>query len=353
PNYAGYDTSTLSYHPFLVAMQQADDMIDGLTASRSALAAIGKSMTAQTTDNGQLFITGYSQGGYVAMATQRALQALNMTVTAGAPMSGPYALEAFVDAEFAGQVSQGAPVVATLLLDSYQNSYGNLYSQPSELISAQFATGFTSLLPSTTSRSQLYSAGKLPQFALFSATPPNATYASITPATQPAAFAASFAQGFGDPPLIINSYRLSYLQDMAASPDGNFPNLTTGVPASSPQVAWRQELKANDLRDWTPTSPTLLCAADQDPSVYFFNTQFMQQYWMAHPSSNPSTALSVLDLDSASVAAGADGSLQTAFQAAKAAYAAAAGASAVAGAYHETLVPAFCLGAVISFFNQF
>ena len=363
PNYAGYDTSSLPYHPFLVAQQQADDMIDALTASRSALTAIGQgmSMATQTTDNGQLFITGYSQGGYVAMATQRALQSLNMTVTAAAPMSGPYALEAFVDAEFAGQVSQGAPVVATLLLDGYQNSYGNIYAQPTDIISAQFATGFTNLLPSSTSRSQLYSQGKLPQSALFSATPPNGSDASITPATQPAAFAATFAQGFGDPALIINSYRLSYLQDMAANPDGSFPNLTTNIPATSPQLAWRQELKANDLRDWTPTSPTLLCAGDQDPTVYFFNTQFMQQYWMAHPSSNPSTELSVLDLDSSTAAGGVDGSLQTEFQASKAAYAAAAivggahdgGASAVAGAYHETLVPPFCLGAVISFFNQF
>jgi poly(3-hydroxybutyrate) depolymerase len=362
PNYAGYDTSTLPYHPFLVAQQQADDMIDGLTASRSALTAIAKSsMSAQTSDNGQLFITGYSQGGYVAMATQRALQSLNMTVTAAAPMSGPYALEAFVDAQFAGQVSQGAPVVATLLLDGYQNSYGNIYAQPTDLISAQFATGFTTLLPSTTARSQLYGEGKLPQFSLFSATPPSASYASSTPATQPAAFAATFAQGFGDPPLIINSYRLSYLQDMAASADGSFPTVTTGIPATSPQVAWRQELKANDLRDWTPTSPTLLCGGDQDPTVYFFNTQSMQQYWISHPSSNSAVALSVLDLDSSIATVGVEGSLQTEFQATKAAFAAAAviggandgGVSAVAGAYHETLVPPFCLAAVISFFNQF
>src|SRR5579872_5221072 len=37
PNYAGYDTSTLTYHPFLVADQQSKDMIDALTAARSAL----------------------------------------------------------------------------------------------------------------------------------------------------------------------------------------------------------------------------------------------------------------------------------------------------------------------------
>jgi poly(3-hydroxybutyrate) depolymerase len=361
PNYAGYDTSALPYHPFLVAAQQADDMIDALAASRSALTSTVISMTTPTSDNGQLFITGYSQGGFVAMATQSEMQSLNMTVTAGAPMSGPYALEAFVDSEFAGQVSQGAPVVATLLLDGYQNSYGNTYAQPSDIVSPQFASGFTNLLPSTTSRSDLYSEGKLPQFALLSATAPNAGYASITPATQPAAFAATFAQGFGDPPLIINAYRLSYLQDMAANPDGGFPTATTGLPASSPQLAWREQIKANDLRNWTPTSPTMLCGGDHDPTVYFFNTQLLQDYWMAHPSSNASLTPTVLDLDSATSAPGVDGTLQTGFQAAKAAYAAAAvvqgasdgGASAVSGAYHETLVPPFCLGAVISFFNQF
>jgi poly(3-hydroxybutyrate) depolymerase len=363
PNYAGYDTSTLPYHPFLVAAQQADDMIDSLAASRTALTslAMSMSMSAPATDNGQLFITGYSQGGYVAMATQSALQSLNMSVTAGAPMSGPYALEAFVDSEFAGQVSQGAPVVATLLLDGYQNSYGNTYSQPGDVVSPQFASGFTSLLPSTTSRSQLYSEGLLPEFALFSATAPNATYASITPATQPAAFAATFAQGVGDPPLIVNAYRLSYLQDMAASPDGGFPTVTTDLPATSPQLPWREQIRANDLRNWTPTSPTMLCGGDQDPTVYFFNTQLMQDYWMSHPSSNPSVIPTVLDLDSSTSAGSVDATLQSEFEAAKAAYAAAAvvqgatdgGASAVAGAYHETLVPPFCLGAVISFFSQF
>ena len=360
PNYAGYDTSVLPYHPFLVAAQQSDDMIDALTAARSALSQAAMAKTAQAADNGQLFITGYSQGGYVAMATHRAMQALNMTVTASAPMSGPYALEAFVDAEFAGQVSQGAPVVATLALDGYQNSYGNIYSQPTDIISPEYATGFTALLPSTTPRSQLYAEGRLPEFALFSATPPAAVYASVTPATSPAAFAPTFAQGFGAHNLITNTYRLSYLQDEAANPDGGFPNLTTNLPATAPQVAWRQALKLNDLRDWTPQAPTLLCGGDQDPTVYFFNTTLMQNYWTSHPPTSGST-FSVLDLDSSVPAGGVDGSYQTEFRVFKAAYAAAAvvrgatdgGASAVAGAYHETLVPPFCLAAVISFFNQF
>src|SRR5690348_10440652 len=36
PNYAGYDTSTLAYHPYLNADQQSKDMIDALAAARSA-----------------------------------------------------------------------------------------------------------------------------------------------------------------------------------------------------------------------------------------------------------------------------------------------------------------------------
>src|SRR5208337_2477040 len=92
PNYAGYDTSTLPYHPFLIADQQSKDMIDALTAARTALPIASATLAK---DSGQLFITGYSQGGYVGMATHRAMQALGMRVTASAPMSGPYALAAF------------------------------------------------------------------------------------------------------------------------------------------------------------------------------------------------------------------------------------------------------------------
>ena len=37
PNYVGYDTSTLGYHPYLNGDQQSKDMIDALTAARTAL----------------------------------------------------------------------------------------------------------------------------------------------------------------------------------------------------------------------------------------------------------------------------------------------------------------------------
>jgi poly(3-hydroxybutyrate) depolymerase len=144
PNYVGYDTSTLGYHPYLNGDQQSKDMIDALAAARSALPTAD---APGTTDSGQLFVTGYSQGGYVAMATHRALQDAGQTVTASAPMSGPYALSAFGDAIFQGQVTGGSPVNLTLLLTSYQNAYGNIYASTTDVFEPQYATDIEGASP--------------------------------------------------------------------------------------------------------------------------------------------------------------------------------------------------------------
>jgi acetyl esterase/lipase len=55
PNYAGYDGSSLPYHPYLNAEQQSADMIDALRAARTAMAQL-KVQAAP-----QLFLAGYSQ----------------------------------------------------------------------------------------------------------------------------------------------------------------------------------------------------------------------------------------------------------------------------------------------------
>jgi hypothetical protein len=353
PNFAGFDSSTLPYHPYLVADQQSKDMIDALTAARSALPI---SAAPLTRDSGRLFITGYSQGGYVAMATHRAMQAAQMPVTASAPMSGPYAIAAFVDAIFFGRVNAGAPVFATLLLTGYQKSYGNIYTSAADVFEASYATGIDSLLPSSTPRSTLYAQGKLPNEALFNLLPPDASYAAITPATQPTGLAATFAHGFGAGNLIKNSFRLLYLQDAQANPDGGWPTITSGVVAAAPGLALRRALRQNDLRDWTPSVPVLLCGGNADPTVFWLNTQLMQGYWTAHAAA--SARFSILDLDSATTAPDPDASIKQQFAAARQLVAAGAilrgagdgGASAVADAYHSTLVPPFCLTAVRSFF---
>ena len=148
PNYAGYDISTLGYHPFLNATQQSGEMIDILTAARTALP---NTFAAATSDNGKLFITGYSEGGHVAMATLRAMEAAGMKVTAAAPMSGPYALEAFGDAIMFGDVNIGSTVFAPLLTTSYQHEPTATSTPPRrDIYSATYATGIDTLLPSAT-----------------------------------------------------------------------------------------------------------------------------------------------------------------------------------------------------------
>lgn len=343
PNYAGYDTSTLPYHPYLDADQQSKDMIDALSAARTALPMLSSSVT----DGGKLFVTGYSQGGYVAMATHRAMQAAGTTVTASAPMSGPYALAAFGDAIFYGEVSLGAPSNLTLLVSSYQHAYGNVYSTPGDVFEPQFAPDIASLLPSATQISDLYAEGKLPPDELFSSAPPSAAWSAYTPPTAPALFAPIFAMGFGANDLILNSYRLAYLTDAAASPDGGFPTVTTALPSANPGNSLRQDLKLNDLRDWTPNVPMLLCGGDEDPTVFFFNTQLMQNYWSAHV---PTGAVTVLDLDAPP--ASPYTALQAAFEAAKAAVANSGGESAVLADYHAGLVAPICVAAVRSFFDS-
>jgi len=355
PNYAGYDTSTLPYHPYLHAEQQAKDTSDALTAARSAL----PTSTAPTvTDSGRLFITGYSQGGFVAMATHRLLQANGVAVTASAPMSGPYALAAFGDAVYQGQVIQSAPLLVSWLMTAYQRIYGNIYAAPTEAFESRYATGIDALLPTTGTRGQLYDQGLLPRDQLFSSTPPDASYAAYTPATAPSDLAGVFARGFGTENLVTNSFRGSYLQDSLAHPDGGFPTVTDGLPASAPANPLRIAFKANDLRNWSPTAPVLLCGGHDDPTVFYSNTELMQRYWQG---AGVTASIRVLDVDDDPSIGDDEATIKLGFNTAKESVRAAAiaggatdgGDLAVADAYHSSLVPPFCLAAVQSYFDGF
>jgi poly(3-hydroxybutyrate) depolymerase len=350
PNYAGYDTSPLPYHPYLNADQQSKDMIDALTASRKA---IGNVFASGTTDNGKLFVTGYSQGGFVAMATVRALQALGATVTASAPMSGPYALEAFGDALMFGSVNRGSTVFIPLVTTSYQRAYGNLYNATTDFYELPYATGIDTLLPTTASTTELFSQNKLPQTALFNSTTPvtgNATLdAALAVPGNPL-----FATGFGPNNLVRNSVRVAYALDASASPDGAVPNPQPGAPlATAPMHPLRQDLKTNDLRNggWSPNAPMLLCGGNADPTVFYsVNTGTMQAFWATLPPGR----LTVLDVDSApSGASDPFAAVKLGFALAKAQVSGSGGPTAVVQAYHGTLVAPFCAVATRNFFSQF
>jgi pimeloyl-ACP methyl ester carboxylesterase len=371
PNYAGYDISTLGYHPFLNAVQQSGEMIDILTAARTALP---KTFAAATSDNGQLFVTGFSEGGHVAMATQRALEAAGQKVTAATHISGPYALEALGDAEIFGAVSLGSTVFFPLFTTSYQHAYGDIYSSTSDVYSATYATGIDTLLPSATPIDTLFASGALPESALFDSTTPvvtvpgNATLSAqltaalAVPSNPSNPETPLFAAGFGSPYLVNNGFREAYALDAAGDPDGTqAPTPSARLAAAAPMQTFRLALYKNDLRNgsWAPTAPTLLCGGDKDPTVFFsVNTETMAAFWSSL-SPNPIT---VLDVNG--TPAGPFAAIQVGFQESEAAQLAAlesatGGALSPAAAqqqlvenYHGDVAP-FCALAARSFFSQF
>jgi len=95
PDYIGYGSSLGETHPYLLKKPSADIVIDMLKAGKTWL------NKENIITNQQLFMTGYSQGGYVTMAALEAMQknANNASLTvAGAVLgAGPYDLYTTLD----------------------------------------------------------------------------------------------------------------------------------------------------------------------------------------------------------------------------------------------------------------
>ncbi|MDI3382055.1 alpha/beta hydrolase family protein [Xenophilus aerolatus] len=343
PNYAGYDASPLPYHPYLNADQQSKDMIDALKAARTSLPLDGVG------DAGSLLVTGYSQGGFVALATHRALQAAGQNVTASAPLSAPSAISLLMDYAFSGWPALGSTVFVPMITTSWQKQFGNVYNSTSDIYEAQYAPTIETLLPSLTPLSTLVGAGKLPQTALF---PANGTPGPINPA---------LSVFYGPNNLVRQSYLTQAASDIAASPcPGNAlpptsASLSTAAPLDCrPTLGLRRAAVANDLRNWTPTRPVLMCGGAQDPTVNFTSTLATSGYFRA--KGVPPERLTVLDLEQAGGAGDPYAGARAGFAQAKAqVYAAtegdaAAKAQAVTVAYHGTLVPPFCLVSARGYF---
>ncbi|WP_288727312.1 alpha/beta hydrolase, partial [uncultured Psychrobacter sp.] len=294
PNYAGYDESKLDYHPYLVAQQQSTDMVDALDSARSIIERKKRTNDANYSkidDSGKLFIAGYSQGGYVTMATARLLEAQKKPVTAIAPSSGPYALAAFGDEIFRGNVNIGASRFAPLLGIGLQAKYSNIYSKKSDIFLDKYADA---QLPSNTPFGELVKAGKLPNNALFQKNPSDPRLAGLSPGKL-----FSILGGYDDTDYLIKTdFRAAYVADTQKNPDGLTLANSNNLPAANPQNNLRKALKDNDLRGYVPTMPTFICGGNQDPTVYFdTNTGSMVKLIQTEVAKNPAKKLNITVLD--------------------------------------------------------
>ena len=95
PDYVGYGVSRGVPHPYLQSAPMAASVNDFLTAAKTWRSQAG------VFDNQQLFMTGYSEGGYATMAAHRALQASNsphlQQLRVVVPGAGPYNVQATLD----------------------------------------------------------------------------------------------------------------------------------------------------------------------------------------------------------------------------------------------------------------
>lgn len=111
-DYVGFGVSKGEEHPYLMSKPSAAAVLDLLTAARSWR------RSSQVIDNGQLFLLGYSEGGYVTMAAHRAMQAEQTADLPGlvlsVPGSGPYNVGATLD-ELLKRVCDEYPVLGALI----------------------------------------------------------------------------------------------------------------------------------------------------------------------------------------------------------------------------------------------
>ena len=227
PNYAGYAGSDLGYHPYLILDQQAKDMQDALKAAKAS--GLFKS-------NDKLYITGYSQGGAVAVATQRALEAAGTKPVAVAGLSGPLAMLNFGDRVMSGTVNRGANFFTPMLITAAQKAYGNIYSLPEDIYGPTVKGFLPNYLPGINIQND-------PNFGTLWSAP-------MLPDAVP-------GFGKGANAILSSAARNAYLTDIS------------GAQVINPL---RMALQKNDLRSgWSPVSPLLLCGTSNDGTVFFEN----------------------------------------------------------------------------------
>jgi hypothetical protein len=119
PDYLGLGSSP-GYQAYLHARSEATCVVDALRAGKSLCAS------NNVTLNGQLLLTGYSQGGHVTMAAHRELETFHtneFTVTACAPCAGSYDLGGVTVEAILANPAYPNPFLFSIILASYLPIY--------------------------------------------------------------------------------------------------------------------------------------------------------------------------------------------------------------------------------------
>lgn len=137
PDYLGLGGSTEVLHPYVHAESEAEAGLALLAAVETLSDDLGVAM------NGQHFVSGYSQGGHAAMAMAQRMQEdtdAGFPLAAAAPMSGPYDMSGTQLPVGMAAEQYSNPAYLAYILLSWQQTYGNIYVELSEIFQEPFAS---------------------------------------------------------------------------------------------------------------------------------------------------------------------------------------------------------------------
>ena len=138
PDYLGLGSSFL-LHPYQHAQSTANACVDLLRAVK--IYCDGEAILL----NDDLYIGGYSEGGYATLALHKAIETDHPTefqITASAPLAGSYDLKGTVDSVL-NVMSYPEPLFVAFLLTAYDDVYG--WDRLDEIFIAPYASQVTTL----------------------------------------------------------------------------------------------------------------------------------------------------------------------------------------------------------------
>lgn len=230
-DYIGYaESGNEEVHTFVHAEGLAAAVIDMLRAARRYLAA------NSIATNGQLFMTGYSEGGYATLAAQKEMEqnlASEFSITASMPAAGPYDMSATIR-YMVGQPSNDNPELLGFVFKAYD--YWYRLNRLSSIFQPPYASVITSYYDGTRSASEIRNALTTDMASLF-------------------------------------------------TPDFRGDFLGSG------ETTFKAYLAVNDIYDWAPRTPTRLFHGQEDSIVPYTNATTA----VAAMTNNGATDVSLVD----------------------------------------------------------
>ncbi len=210
-DFIGYGDTVGTLHPFVHADTLASTTVDMLRATTSMAARNALVL------NGQLFLSGYSEGGYATLAAQRSLELdfpVALPITASAPAAGPYDMSITALA-IASSTALPVPAYVGFVMKSFDTAYS--LNQIDYFFQAPYVEAVNTSFDGTKSRDEI-----------------NAQLTTVTADLFSPSFLGSFLSGT--------------------------------------ETGFNLALADNDIYDWAPSTKTRFFHGPQDVTVPYINT---------------------------------------------------------------------------------